>query len=58
MFGEAQKFLEKIDCYSPDGARFCEQAHIMGVPTWKYQGEEKVGVTSLDELAEWVGFKK
>lgn len=57
-FGKAQQYLAKIDCATPDGSLFCTQEHIYAVPTWKYKGQVREGPQSLDELAEWVGFKK
>jgi len=58
LFGQAADLLKKIDCYLEENAEICNKENISGVPTWKYKGEEKVGVQTLDELAEWVGYKK
>ncbi len=58
LFGEARKYLKKIDCYQSENTETCNRAQIEGVPTWKWGSQTKVGVQSLDELADWVGFKR
>lgn len=59
MFGDSQKYLRAVDCYL-ERTSVCKEIieKEERVPNWKYKGETKVGVRELDELADWVGFKK
>ncbi|MBD3156833.1 hypothetical protein GF369_03315 [Candidatus Peregrinibacteria bacterium] len=58
-FGDSFQYINYIECnpnVDLDSARKCQAAGINGVPTWKFpDGTEKVGETSLPELAEAAG---
>lgn len=58
-FGDSFQHITYVECnpnVDLDSARKCQAAGITGVPTWEFpDGTQKVGETSLPELAETAG---
>ncbi|MFH1188686.1 MAG: protein disulfide isomerase family protein [bacterium] len=58
-FEASVEFVPYVECATKDGqgqAQECTQNGIKGYPTWKFvDGSEKVGETSLQELAKTTG---
>ena len=54
MFGDSWKFINYIECSSPDGrgqTNVCANAGITGYPTWEFaDGTRKSGAIPLEEL--------
>jgi glutaredoxin len=61
MFGaEAAALLNVIECAAdaPDNRReLCKAKGIQGFPTWEIQGRLQPGVQSLEQLADWSGYR-
>ncbi|MFM8277615.1 MAG: hypothetical protein ACKN89_11645 [Cyanobium sp.] len=61
MFGaDAAALLNVIECAAdaPDNRReLCKAKGIQGFPTWEIQGRLQPGVQSLEQLANWSGYR-
>jgi len=53
MFGENYKYIETIDCFY--NKTLCADEQISGTPTWVRNGEQYVGVQSIEKLREITG---
>jgi hypothetical protein len=51
MFGDNYQYLTKIDCFVE--SEKC--SGISGTPTWEINGQEYVGVQSIEKLKELTG---
>jgi glutaredoxin len=58
LFGiEAIELLPYVECDKDDAGRArCQQAQVRAYPTWELNGEQRVGVLSLQELEIWSGY--
>lgn len=61
-FGEAKRFVPYVEC-SPHGgpgtppAKICVDKKITSYPTWEINGQLKLGVRSLQELADLTNYQ-
>jgi len=59
MFGDSWKFVNSIECSTPDGrgqTEVCQQAGITGYPTWEFQDGSRVsGEITLMGLSQKSG---
>ena len=58
LFGsEAIELLPYVECdKDASGRARCQQAQVRAYPTWELNGEQRVGVLSLQELEIWSGY--
>ncbi len=56
LFGSSVKYLNYVECSTPDGSRqttVCQEKGITGYPTWVFiDGTRESGEVSLKKLAE------
>ncbi len=61
MFGDSWKYVNSIECSTPDGrgqVEVCQQAGITGYPTWEFQdGSRVAGEITLTGLSQKSGCK-
>ena len=59
LFGKSKKFLNYVECSTPDGQRqlpVCSEAGIEAYPTWEFPDNSRlVGVLSFEDLTEKTG---
>lgn len=60
MFGDAFKYINYIECSTPDGKSqtdVCVEANIESYPTWQFPNGQKVpGLMELSDLAKASGY--
>lgn len=60
----ALQFIKYVECGTTNDeqtsgqTKVCQDAGIQGYPTWVYNGQQKQGSQTLDDLAAWIGFTK
>ncbi len=53
LFGDSFKFVQYVNCdYEYDK---CSEANVERIPTWVINGEEYIGVQTLERLANLSG---
>jgi hypothetical protein len=59
LFGtEAGRRLPYVECDKDQAGRErCQKAKIRAFPTWDLDGERREGLLTIEELANWSGFK-
>ncbi len=61
LFGDSARYLDYVECdatgenANPDE---CVSLKVESYPTWIYQGKSYIGVKSLAELAQIIGFSE
>lgn len=59
LFGEAAQFLPYVECIDKDTnelTKECQEAEILGFPTWEFPGKEReAGFKTLEELSQVSG---
>lgn len=58
MFGSSWKFMDYVECATPDGEKACSSAGVRAYPTWTFADGMKIeGEMSLEQLAAKTGCK-
>ena len=58
LFGSSWKYINSIDCASSqEKIQACIVANITATPTWIINGEQYIGVQTVEKLKELTGYK-
>lgn len=58
LFGANWKYINSVDCISSqENEQLCTTANITGTPTWVINGQQYLGVQSIDTLENLTGYK-
>lgn len=59
LFGDNWKYITSLDCVSSQAnTQICINANITGTPTWVINGNQYIGVQSIQELENLTGYQK
>lgn len=56
LFGINVKYLNIVDCSNIENRQKCIDEGIINVPTWVINGQQYIGVQSIEKLKELTGY--